>query len=356
MARTEYRIFDADVHHQFPSNAVVDKYLREQMAAPYYGGGGAVQNVNGSFRLDAIPPDGSMPGSDPGFVAADHLDRHGIEYVVLSCGSFLHLSSMHDLDRAGELQRAVNDWTVAEWFPADERYLGSITVTTSDPSAAAEEVRRVGTHPRMVQVCATGLPCPMGNPFLHPIYEACNEVGLPFTLHQGGPPPGIGLAPTSFVELHIDMCLPALQHLISLVTEGVFEKYPRLTVVFNEFGVAWLPFIMWRLDMEYRAGREELPWLTKLPSEYIAERVRFTTQPLEEPKDPRDLAKMLALFPAERMLMFSSDYPHWDADDPTYALRHVPEEWHQRIFFDNAYETFQIGERLAASAAVAGAV
>ena len=42
-------------------------------------------------------------------------------------------------------------------------------------------------------------------------------------------------------------------------------------MVFNEFGVAWLPFMMWRMDMEYRSGRDELPWLTKLPSQYIAE-------------------------------------------------------------------------------------
>jgi predicted TIM-barrel fold metal-dependent hydrolase len=323
------------------------------MAAPYYGGGGAVQNVNGAFRLDSVPPDGSMPGSSPQFVIDDHLDPHGIDYVILSCGSFLGLSSMHDLDRAAELQCAVNDWTVEEWFPVDDRFLGSITVATSDPVAAAEEIRRMGHHPRMVQACATGLPVPMGSPFLHPIYEACEEVGIAFTLHQGGPPPGSGLAPTSFVELHIDMCLPALQHIISLVTEGVFEKYPRLTVVFNEFGISWLPFVLWRLDMEYRSGREELPWLTQLPSQYITDHVRFTTQPLEEPSNGRDLGKMLELFPADQMLMFSSDYPHWDADNPKYALRNVPAELHERIFFDNAYETFRVGERLASPVAVA---
>jgi hypothetical protein len=44
----------------------------------------------------------------------------------------------------------------------------------------------------------------------------------------------------------------------------------------------------------------------------------------------------------ERMLMFSSDYRHWDADNPEYALRGFPDDWKERIFFENARETFSL--------------
>jgi predicted TIM-barrel fold metal-dependent hydrolase len=358
MAQPAHRIFDCDVHHHFPSSAAIERYLPEGAPAePYYAGGSGLPHVDGAFRIDTYPPTGGPPCSDPEYAAHDLLDRHGIDYAILSCGSLLGLSDMHDVDRAARLASAINDWTINDWFPVDGRFLGSISVATSDPVQAAAEIRRVGTNPRLVQVCATGLPCLMGNPFLHPIYEACEEVGLPFTLHQGGLQPTPAATPTSFVEHHIDMCFPALPHVVSLVTEGVFVKYPRLTVVLNEFGIAWVPFVLWRLDMEYRAGRDELPWLTRLPSEYITDHLRFSTQPLEEPSgDPRDLLKLLETFDAKHMLMFSSDYPHWDADNPDVVLRRFPEEWQQRIFWDNAIETFGIGERLGSAAALAGAV
>jgi predicted TIM-barrel fold metal-dependent hydrolase len=341
-----FRIFDADVHHQYPSGAAIAKYLPERTTTPYYSGGRAVPHVDGAFRLDSFPPGGGVAGSDPTFVVSDHLDRHQIEYAILSSGSVLGISLMHDVDRAAAVARATNDWTIEEWFPVDERFLGSISVSTGDPEQAASEIRRVGSHPRMVQVCATGLPCLMGDQFLHPIYEACAEVGLPFTLHQGGLR-SQEIKPTTFVELHVDMCLPVLPNLVSLVLEGVFEKYPDLTVVFNEFGVAWLPFLMWRMDMEYRAGRDEVPWLARVPSEYIAEHVRFTTQPLEEPNNRQDLIKLLETINGDRLLMFSSDYPHWDADNPEYALRGFPDEWKERIFFENARKTFNLDARLS---------
>jgi predicted TIM-barrel fold metal-dependent hydrolase len=353
--KNQYPIVDCDVHHHFPSNAAIARYLPERDPEPYYTGGRGLPHADGAFRLDSYAPDGGIPASDPVFTVEDHLDRHAIDYAILSCGSMLGLSQMHDLDRAAEFASAINDWTIAEWFPVDDRYLGSITVATSDPAQAADEIRRLGHEPRMVQVCATGLPCLMGNTFLHPIYEACSEVGLPFTLHQGGLPATPAATPTSFTEMHIGMCFPALPHVVSMVTEGVFVKYPNLTLVLNEFGIAWLPFVMWRLNMEYRAGRDELPWLTRLPSEYITDHVRFTTQPLEEPENRQDLVKLFSTFDAEHMLMFSSDYPHWDADNPDTALKSLPEEWKQRIFWDNAIDTFKIEERLAKPAKLVGA-
>jgi predicted TIM-barrel fold metal-dependent hydrolase len=349
-----FRVFDADLHHQFPSGAAIAKYLPERTTNQYYNAGRAVPHVDGAYRLDAVPPGGGVPGSDPGFVVSDHLDRHRIDFAILNCGSILGISTMHDVDRAAELARAANDWTVEGWFPVDQRFLGSVHVATSDPEQAAAEIRRMGSHPRMVQVCATGLPCPMGSQFLYPIWEACCEVGLPFTLHQSGLR-GSEMKPTTFVELHVDMCLQVLPHFVSLVLEGVFEKYPDLTVVFNEYGIAWIPFLLWRMDMEYRAGRDELPWLKRLPSEYVVDHIRFTTQPLEEPRDRRDLIKLLETFDGERMLMFSSDYPHWDADNPEYALKGFPDEWKERIFFENAREVFKLDSRLAGAVATAGA-
>ena len=172
---------------------------------------------------------------------------------------------------------------------------------------------------------------------LHPIYEACEEFGLPFNIHVGGAETGINRgsyavgAPTTFMEYHTGMCVPAIQHLISWISEGIPVKFPNVKLVLNEFGVAWLPWVMWRMDTEWRAAKD-VPWLTRRPSEYIRESVRFTTQPLEEPEDPKDLVRLLELVHGDEILIFSSDYPHWDADDPDSAgFRPFPEDGSQDL-------------------------
>ena len=53
---------------------------------------------------------------------------------------------------------------------------------------------------------------------------------------------------------------------------------------------------------------------------------------------------MLDVIRAEKTLMFSSDYPHWDFDDPRRALADLPKPMRERVFSQNAIETF--GDRL----------
>jgi predicted TIM-barrel fold metal-dependent hydrolase len=43
---------------------------------------------------------------------------------------------------------------------------------------------------------------------------------------------------------------------------------------------------------------------------------------------------------AGRTLLFSSDYPHWDFDDPFAAFDGVPETLRRRIYFENATELY----------------
>jgi uncharacterized protein len=54
---------------------------------------------------------------------------------------------------------------------------------------------------------------------------------------------------------------------------------------------------------------------------------------------------MLDMVHGERTLLFSSDYPHWDFDDPMRTLSLVPEPGRSRIRSGNALELY--GDRLA---------
>ncbi len=74
-----------------------------------------------------------------------------------------------------------------------------------------------------------------------------------------------------------------------------------------------------------------MPHLKRLPSEYIRDHVWVTTQPIEEPERPDDLLATIEWIGWDRV-MFSTDYPHWDQDDPRHAFKvKLPEQGRQRI-------------------------
>jgi predicted TIM-barrel fold metal-dependent hydrolase len=187
----------------------------------------------------------------------------------------------------------------------------------------------------------------MGNRHYDPVYAAAEELGCPVITHPSGAEgtylgapylPG-GVAAT-YVERHVALSLIGQANLSSLILDGAFERFPRLKVVFAEWGFTWAAPLMWRLDAEWEASRAELPSVPKKPSEYFLENVRFTTQPLEEPHQGSDLIEMMRMMKAERTLLFSTDYPHWDADNP-YTLRaKLPADLQERVFTANAIETF----------------
>jgi uncharacterized protein len=253
-------------------------------------------------------------------------------------------------DNGTALASAYNSWTVDTWLTQhnpDGRFKASLLVAPQDPPAAAAEIDRLGAHPHFVQVLMTSaLGAPMGHKQFHPIYEAAQRHGLPVAVHPGSEGRGVAGAPTAagwvskYIEWHT--CLPqtAQAHVVSLVCQGVFVKFPRLKVVLVECGMGWLPHVMWRLDKNYKALRNEVPWLERLPSEYIKAHIRLTTQPVEEPESDAQFLSLLEMMDAGQTLMLSTDYPHWDFDDPLAAFRAVPQPLRQRIFHDTAAELY----------------
>jgi uncharacterized protein len=41
-------------------------------------------------------------------------------------------------------------------------------------------------------------------------------------------------------------------------------------------------------------------------------------------------------------VMFSTDYPHWDFDDPKWVLRLLPPEMKSRVLSDNALDLYRL--------------
>ena len=149
--------------------------------------------------------------------------------------------------------------------------------------------------------------------------------------------------PASYAERFCVVVQIAETNLVSMVFEGAFERFPGLRVAFVESGWAWLPHILWRMDTAWQGLRRDRPWVKRPPTEYVRDHVRVTTQPFYEPPKPEYADSILEMIDAEHIMLFSTDYPHWDGDDPAQLLRRFERyttEFTARVFSGNAREFF----------------
>jgi predicted TIM-barrel fold metal-dependent hydrolase len=193
-----------------------------------------------------------------------------------------------------------------------------------------------------------GQPHPLRAAFYWPLYEAAQRKNLPLHFHPSttavianaaSTPAGMA---TTYLESHT--CLPQFYtaYLASFIFEGVFEKFPGLRVAFVEGGVAWLPHLLWRMDKEFKALRQQAPFLKRLPSEYVKSNVRLTTQPIEEPRDIAHLMQIFNMIDGDEVLMYASDYPHFDFDEPSVIPKQLGESTLRKILHDNACSFFNL--------------
>jgi predicted TIM-barrel fold metal-dependent hydrolase len=343
-------IIDTDVHNSLRRKEDLLPFLPRAWHEQFMTYGGVVSTLwpspIGVGRKDAMPDGGGPAGSDPQYLIKHYLEPNNVDYAILNNGGTVP-TLQPDVDYGNTLASAYNDHMVEYWLKADARYKGSINVNAADPKAAVTEIERLAAHPDMVQVMiASGARKPYGQRFYHPIYEAAVHYGLPVAMHVGTEGHGVAYPPTPagypsrYMEWHNILASNFMTHVNSLVCEGVFEKFPKLQFVAIEGGVAWLPALMWRMDKSYKALRASTPWLRKLPSEYIKEHIRLTTQPIEEPRRPEELLQIFRMIDAEKTLMFSSDYPHWDFDNPKVVLPPMPREMKARIMHGTAMELY----------------
>lgn len=339
-------LIDFDVHQSIPSELWPD-YLEEPYKTEVARNGlrrvgYGVRFEDGGNRWDVNDPQGRSPDVHPELMTKQLLDVYGHRYALLT-GVKGPVAGVPDNDYAAAICRAFNDYTIDVWVKADPRYLMGIFVPLGDPQLAALEIERLAGHPQIRCVCFYGATkIPFGQRFYWPIYEAAARHGLGIHLHpattalNANPSTtGAGMAST-YLEAHVCVSQNYQGHLVSLVLEGVFEKFPTLKFAMIEGGFGWVPHVLWRMNKEFKGLRHQAPWLKRLPSDYVRDHLIFGTQPMEEPLKNGQILPFLDLMDGENLLVYASDYPHFDFDPPEVLPRGLGTEGRQKILHDNA--------------------
>ena len=340
---------DCDVHPAVPNIAALTPFME-----PYWREQVSVRGTDGldlsSYPLHA--PDsaradwrvaGQKPGTDLAGIAASRAGRVRQP----------HRHLQRPVWRARSVQPAFRDrgspappmtglpppgWTASPGCAAPSPSRRRI------PDGAVAEIERRAADGRFVQVMllASG-DAPLGQPAFWPIYAAAERHGLPVGVHAGSTYRH-AVTGNGWPSYHLEDVVVRAQafqgQLLSLLHEGVFIKFPALRFVMIEAGFTWLPNFLWRANRTWRGVRAEVPWIDRPPAELFRERVRFTLQPGDAPPDAASMERVLDQIGSEDMLLFSTDWPHWqfDGDDP-FPPGFSPER-RRRVMIDNPLATY----------------
>jgi uncharacterized protein len=359
-------IVDADAHHyESESWPDIAKYIEDPTIRYRAFHGAAAGTAVASMR--SLMPTSALDQSSSGrylryprrrFEAGDdgaprdvalvrrEMDAIGIDYQIVFPTPLLELGLHHDSRMEAALSWAYTRWLTEEILPHDDRIKTMVLLPFTDPDASMRTIETFGDRPGVVGFMVTSARHrPVHDNAYVPIYRALEERGLPLGFHAAiMAHDRIYEGMNRFLSIHaLGFVIPNLVHLTNFVVNGIPERFPRLKIVLIESGLAWLPFIMQRLDHEYLMRRSDAPLLKKLPSEYIREHFYFTTQPLET-ANHRALELTMDMINAKTQLMFASDYPHWDFDLPSqvYDLPFLTDETKRRILGFNAAAVFNL--------------
>jgi len=294
-----------------------------------------------SCRPDWRPAAG-RPGSTLAAVQRDALDGFGTALAIANCLYGIQLFFSEDM--AAAFARALNAWMAAEWLDREPRLRASIVVPIQNPDMAVDEIERWAPDRRFVQVLLlVGGDVPLGKRRLWPIYAAAERHGLAIGIHAGSsyhtPPTPVGWTSTH-AEDYVNQAQSFQSALTSLICEGVFNKFPALKVVLLESGFTWLPAHLWRLTKFWRGLRMEIPWVDRAPADIVRSNVRLSLQPVDGPPDAASLNRLFEHMQSDDLLLFSTDYPHWQFDGTAALPDGLPADLVRKIMRENPLETY----------------
>jgi predicted TIM-barrel fold metal-dependent hydrolase len=342
---------DCDLHPAMPSVPALlpylDDYWRDQIVNRHID--------KYSFALTSYPPNAPLsarpdwrlpsgaPAGDLEAIRRHALDSFGTRLAV--CNTLHGALALFNEDMAAALCAAVNDWVAHELLDREPRLRASILVPAHNPALAVNEIERLAGDRRFVQVLLLAMgEMLLGRRLYWPIYAAAEKHALTIGIHAGSTyhhAPTPSGWPAHRVADYVAQSAAFESQVLSFLAEGVFQKFPALKLVLIESGITWLPTLLWRTNKTWRGVRPEVPWIDRPPAEIVRDHVRLTLQPVDAPRgDPQVLARVLEHIGSDRVLLFSTDYPHWHFDGEDVLPDGLTEAAVRKLLIDNPLEAY----------------
>jgi uncharacterized protein len=277
------------------------------------------------------------------------MDAMSVDYSCLFPTLMLSIGLHPDPEMEVELCWAYNRWLTEKALPeSDGRFYSMLSLPLSEPDAAMRQIETFADRKGVAGFMITSV---RGQPVHHnrhmKVYRALEERGLPLSFHSAiNPMEPVFKTLNRFASVHgLGFPFYNILHVTNWVTNGIGERFPKLKVIWIEGGLAWIPFLMQRLDHEFMLRPSEYPLLTKRPSDYMRE-MYYASQPMET-VDREALECTFRMINAETQLLYASDYPHWDFDLPStiYDLPFLSEKAKHNILGGTAARLFRLPPR-----------
>jgi uncharacterized protein len=350
----EYRIIDADAH---VVQLADDSDIRSRMEEPY-------SQVEGPI----FPGIGWDPTSytriNPDLWSAQHqigaMDQEGIDLSVLFPTRGLLVSQiprqgwptgrvrqMRDPDLAIAYCRGYNNYA-ANLCRVSPRLKAVGIVPFQDVTASVPEIRRAVTELGLVGIAASslGLPEHIGSQTFWPIYEELQRLNVPLLVHNVSyEVPLWHRFPDSFLfQDTVGGSMETLHSVTALMYGGIPEKFSELRIGFFNIGVGWIPYMMERMDRDFKShGEEHAPVLKEKPSHYLRSGNWFYATLGNESTLPFVLDWV-----GEEVVIFGSTYPDADSSFPNAVSNFrtradIAEPSKRKILYNNAKRLFGLG-------------
>jgi len=362
----DFMIVDVDSHHYETeafseiANYIENPILRHE--AKYQGmarGGlgspdGSYQELGGRItrypgrKIEKVP---ATPHRDITLMKR-WMDAMGVDIACMFPTPMLNLAACPRVEVEVALANAYNKWLCDTILDEEPRIRSMLYLPFHDPEACYKTVQEFGKRKGVIgfMVTATHYRGNWDNAYAK-TYAAIQEMNLPLAFHAAFSWADPGLALTNrFIGVHaLGFAWHNMLHMTNWVTNGMPERFPRLKTIWIESGLAWLPFLMQRLDNEFMMRTSDVPALKRKPSEYMRD-MYYTSQPMEMVDNREALELTFKMIKAETQLVYASDYPHWDMDLPStiYDLPFLNEQGKRNILGANALKLFNIENELSA--------
>ena len=364
----DYLIVDVDSHHTETTSwheiieYIEDPVVRAQaLEYQQIRTGGPPYGLSGDFGLKYQGVGGRIPHNDNRLETVEETDVHrdvvltrraiesfGLDYMVVFPTPMLFLGTHPQPEMEVLLGRAYNRWLEERLLPGDERIKCFMYLPFNDPEAALRTVEDFSEVKGSVGFTITSARYkPVHHNQYMKLYAALEERGMPLCFHAGYYWQDSSMSLLNrFIGMHaLAFVLCNLVHMTNWVLNGLPERFPKLKTIWIESGLAWIPFLMQRLDHEYMMRTSEAPLLRKVPSEYMRE-MYYTSQPMET-DHPKAMELTFEMIHAETQLLYSSDWPHWDFDPPSviFDLPFLSEQGKRNILGENARRLLKLDGR-----------